>query len=293
VTGALLAALLAAAPGPQWLGPPPPAEVTRVVTLAPSLTETVLALGAGARLVGVSRFEEDPAVAALPKVGGFNDVAVEAVVALKPQLVVVTMAPANRRPVETLGRLGVPVLALPLTTVEDVAQAMGELGRVLGRAERAAELVGALEGTRAQMRAEAKRRRHSPRVLFAYGFSPLVVAGPGSFAHQLLEDCGATNVALQAKTAYPTYPLERAVALAPDVVVDAADTAGGRDEVRALLPAPRTRWVTLGSTDLLHPGPTLARGLRALCALLADAPRAGDGDGDGGADHADLPKPPG
>ena len=93
----VLALLLAAAPsGPQWLGPKPGASLQRVVTLAPSLTETVLSLDAGTLLVGVSRYDEAPEVAGLPRVGGFSDPSVEAVLALKPQLVIVQRAPGNQ-----------------------------------------------------------------------------------------------------------------------------------------------------------------------------------------------------
>jgi iron complex transport system substrate-binding protein len=109
-------------------------------------------------------------------------------------------------------------------------------------------------------------------VLLAYGFAPLVVAGPGSFAHQLLEDCGAVNAAERAPTAYPTYSLERAVALAPEVLIDAADSPTGREALRALAPLRRTRWVTLPDRALLHPGPALAEALPGLCALLQPDP---------------------
>jgi len=261
--------LLALAAGPvQWLGPKAPAEITRVVTLAPSLSETIIALGAGASLVGVSRYDEAPEVAAVERVGGFNDPSIEAIVALKPQLVVVQKAPANQKPVETLARLGISVLALPLTSVDDVAQAMEQLGLVLHREAQASALVTTLAQTRQRMREQAKKRGARPRVLFVYGFSPLVVAGPGSFAHELLEDCGAANVAQKATTAYPTYSIERAVKLAPEVIIDAADTASGREELKAHGPLKKAKWVVLPSQELLHPGPALAHGLEALCQLI-------------------------
>jgi iron complex transport system substrate-binding protein len=268
----LFALLALGASGAQWLGPKPPAEVTRVVTVAPSLTETVVALGAGERLVGVSRFDELPQVKALPRVGGFNDISVEAVIALKPHLVVVQKAPSNRKPVETLARLGVPVLALPLTTIADVAEAMTTLGAVLHREAAARALVDELASTRAAMRAAAKARGTRPRVLFVYGFAPLVVAGPGSFADELLADCGAVNAAERAPTPYPTYSLEHVVKLAPDVIIDAAQSMEGRAPLEALAPLQRVRWVTLPTRDLMQPGPALARGLPTLCALLEAAP---------------------
>lgn len=262
----LLALLLAASPV-QWLGPKPPSPATRVVTLAPSLTETVLALGAGEALVGVSRFDERAEVQGLPRVGGFNDVSLEAVVALKPHLVVVQKAPANQKSVETLARLGVPVLAVPLTTVADVASAMRELGKALGREAKAAELVQALEAARASERAQAPKGPKR-RVLLVYGFEPLVVAGPGSFAHELLEDCGVVNAAERAPTAYPTYSVEKAVALVPDVVVDASDLMEGKAQLEGLAPLRRAKWVKLPDKALLQPGPALAKGLPGLCAVL-------------------------
>src|SRR5713226_7862476 len=88
----------------QHLGPPVPAEVRRVVTLAPSLSEIVLALGAGDRLVGVTRFDDDPRLSTLPRVGGYNDPEPETVLGLHPDLVLAQPAPENRGPVETLAR---------------------------------------------------------------------------------------------------------------------------------------------------------------------------------------------
>ena len=107
-----LVTALVLAGAPQWLGPKPAAAPKRVVTLAPSLTATVLALGKRDALVGVSRFDEAPEVAKLKRVGGFNDPSVEAVVALKADLVLVQMGPANQKPVEKMAELGIPVLAV-------------------------------------------------------------------------------------------------------------------------------------------------------------------------------------
>ena len=261
----VLLVILAAAPV-QWLGPPPPVPVTRVISLAPSITETVLALGGKDALIAVSRFCEFPEVASLPRAGGFNDVAVETIVALKPQLLVVAKSPGNQKAVETLARLGIPVLALPLTTVDDVVTSMTELGRVLGREAQAKALVDELAAARAKERAVVVKKKKV--VLFAVGFSPLVVAGPGSFADELLQDCGAKNAAEKAPTAYPVFSLEKAVSLAPDVVIDASDVKDGRDAVEQLGAMKKARWVSLPTRDLLHPGPALAKALPSLCALV-------------------------
>lgn len=269
-----LAALLAvsvAAPGApplEYLGPKVPAQVRRVVTLAPSLTETVVALGAGDRLVGVSRFDELPQVKALPRVGGFMDPSVEAVLALHPQLVLVQPSPGNRQPVMKLAQLGVSVLSLPMTSVADTLAAIREVGRALGVPLRGEALAQRIEKTRAEIRARAQPLPH-PRVLFVYGFEPLVVAGPGSFAAELLADAGATNAAGAATTAYPVYSAERALKDRPDVVIDASGTHGG-ERLKGLLP--NTRWVELQDEAMMHPGPSLEGGLRQLFALLHPKP---------------------
>ena len=261
----VLLVLLAASPA-QWLGPPPPSPATRVISLAPSLTETVLALGAKDSLIAVSRFCDFPEVAGLPKAGGFNDLSVETIVALKPQLLVVQKSPGNQKAVETLARLGIPVLALPLTTVEDVSGAMTELGHALGRDAAAKVLVDELAAARAKE--HAVKVKKPKLVLFVVGFSPLVVAGPGSFAHELLEDCGAKNAAQKAPTAYPTFSMEKAVTLSPDVVIDASDVREGRDAVEKLGAMKTAKWVTIPTKALLHPGPALAKALPSLCEIV-------------------------
>ena len=250
----------------QWLGPPPPVPATRVISLAPSITETIIALGAKDALIAVSRFCDFPEVAKLPKAGGFNDLSVETIVALKPQLLVVAKSPGNQKSVETLARLGISVLALPLTTVDDVTTSMTELGRALGRDSVAKTMVEELAAARLKERSVVVPR---PKVvLFVVGFAPLVVAGPGSFAHELLEDCGAKNAAQKAPTAYPTYSLEKAVTLVPDVVIDASDVKDGRDAVEKLGAMKKAKWVTVPTKALLHPGPALAKALPSLCELV-------------------------
>ena len=253
--------------GAKVLGPEATGPAMRVVTAAPSLTELVLALGAGDRLVGVSRFDQSPEVSGVARIGGFNDPSIEAVAALKPDLAIVQKAPSNQKPVEALARLGVRVLALPLTSVADVEDATVQVGRALGLEAKGRALAAALEKTRAEVRARAAKRR-PVRVLLVVGFSPLVVAGPGSYVDELLQDVGAVNLALKAPSAYPTYSEERAVKLAPEVIIDAANVPDGREKLQGLLPG--TKWVRVPSFALLHPGPALGKALLELEALVSE-----------------------
>jgi iron complex transport system substrate-binding protein len=253
--------------GPRFIGPKREGKVRRVVTLAPSLTEMVLAMGAGSTLVGVSRFDEDKAVAKLPRVGGFVDPSVEAVIALEPDLLIVQPGPGNQRPVERMAELGVPVLLLPLHTVADTLAALRAVGQALGREKEAEALISRIEATRTRVR-EAAKKLPTPRVLLVYGWEPLVVAGPGSFADELLRDAGAVNVAADAGSAYPVYSVERVVRARPDVVVDAAHVDSGKEKFRGLGGLAEARWVEAPSQALLQPGPSLGRGLEELFGLL-------------------------
>ena len=271
----MIAALLSLAvlgtgadPGPpRVLGSAPRGEVRRVVTLAPSLTDVVLALGAGDRLVGVSRFDERPEVARLPRVGGFVDPSVEAVMALHPDLVIAQPGPGNRRAVETMAELGAAVLLLPLGTVEDVLAAERAAGKALGLADQGEALARSLEATRTRIR-ERSRGLRPVRVLLVYGFDPLVVAGPGGFGDQLLADAGALNVARDAASPYPVYSVERVVQSQPELVLDAANTAAGKDWIRSLPGLHEARWAEVSGQSLMHPGPALGRGLEELFRLV-------------------------
>jgi iron complex transport system substrate-binding protein len=228
-------------------------------------------MGAGNRIIGVSRFDDLPEVARLPRVGGFIDPSVEAVLSLKPQLVLLQPSPGNRQPVEKLAELGVPVLALPMHSIAEVIESIREVGKVLGLADPAERLVQDLERARRSVRARSRAKK-PPRVLFIYGFEPLVVAGPGSFADELLKDAGAINAAEGAVSAYPVYSAEKAVRSNPDVVINAAADESAARKFSHLAGLKQARWVKLPSQDLLHPGPRLGRGLEEMFALLYPEP---------------------
>lgn len=256
------------AEAPRYLGPKPPADVRRIITLAPSLTDVVLELDAGDRLVGVSRFDTRPEVKGLQRVGGFVDPSVEAVLALEPDLVLVQPGPGNRGPVTKLAELGTPVLVLPLHDMKQVLAAIRETGKALGRVEAGERIAAQLERTRAEVRARAKLRKPR-RVVVIYGFQPLVVAGPGSFADELLTDAGGRNAAARAKSPYPVYSAESLVRARPEVIIDAVmGHEGGGEQLRALPGLREARWVKVPSEDLLHPGPRIGEGLKALFELI-------------------------
>jgi iron complex transport system substrate-binding protein len=253
---------------PAWLGPRAPPRPVRVVSLAPSLTDTVLALGLGDRLVGVTRYDTAPEVSALPRVGGFLDPSPEAVLALRPDLVVWLSDGGAWPAVRRIAELGVPVLAIPVVGVSDVLRCARLLGTALGDAAAGERLARDLaEGVAAAERRAASMPRR--RALLVIGREPLVVAGPGSYPDALLRIAGGENV-VRGGRPWPVYALEQAVADDPDVVVDAAVNEPAESIARlAAIPAVRAgRVARLPDDRALRPGPQLPAALAQLVAAL-------------------------
>lgn len=276
--GALIALLAAAlftgapasalAEAPYRLGKEGSETPRRVITLAPSITEIVLDLGMGDRLVGVSRYDDADEVKSLARVGGFLDPSPEAILRLEPDLLLVQPSPGNRATVMRLASLGVPILVLPLQSIQEVHDSVVAVGEALGSTAEGKALAAKIrQGLEEVRRAAANRPPTS--VLIVYTWSPLVVAGPGSFADELLGIVGARNVAGGLASPYPTLPGETALAYDPAVVVDASGGHGGSGasftdwEGRVRKPA---------SNALFRPGPRVVQGARDLSALLAPAP---------------------
>ncbi|HEU4386113.1 MAG TPA: helical backbone metal receptor [Anaeromyxobacteraceae bacterium] len=272
MAGTLGAHASAAAPdaprAPEWLGPPPPAAPRRVVSLAPSLTDTVVAMGEGARLVGVTRYDDAPEVRSLPRVGGFLDPSPEAVLALRPDLVLWLTDGGAFPAVKRIADLGVPVRAIPVVTVGDVFACARLAGQALGNPSAGERLARSLEEAVASA---ARRARDLPRVrvLMVIGRDPLVVAGPGSYPDSLLAIAGGVNVA-GAGRPWAVYSLEKAAAANPDLVVDAAvlEPAEGISRLSAIPAVRAGRVARLRNDDALRPGPRLAGALEDLLAAL-------------------------
>jgi iron complex transport system substrate-binding protein len=246
----------AAQGGAIWIGSPPRTPPRRIITLAPSLTDVVVALGATSRLVGVTRVDHAPEVGTLPRVGGFLDPNPEIILGLKPDLVLwVTdggALPTVRRLAE-LANGAFPILAIPIITVADVSAAARLVGEALGDPAGGAALAGRLEASVERLRARAvglQRRR----VLFVVGRDPLVVAGPGSFPTSSADRRLRQRSGRQPP--WPVYPVELAVGSNPDLVIDAALDEPRRIQRLAAVPAVRPAgWCASPATTCCAPGP--------------------------------------
>jgi iron complex transport system substrate-binding protein len=268
-----LAALACRTPSPVA---PVSERPSRIVSLSPALTEILFALGAGDRIAGVTDFCDWPEAArAKPKVGGYANPAVEAILALGADLVVVSPGPGNRDAALALRHAGIRVEVIPAETLPETYAAIEALGSLCGESTRGIELAAA---TRARVDAVSARVAGAPRVktLFSVQADPIIAAGSGTLPAQLVEAAGGTNVVRADR--YPRLDVEAVLAAAPDVILqsrmDAAPTEGTAPELDAWMrwkeiPAVReNRVVLLAGSIALRPGPRVGDAAEAIARIL-------------------------
>ncbi len=245
-----------------------PAAPRRVVSLAPALTETLFAVGAGDLLVGVTRFcDHPPAAAAIERVGGFSDPDVERIVSLRPDLVIATADTVSRARFDSLVAAGLAVYAVNPRGLDGVAETFAVVGTLVGRASEGRALEAAFRGRIAAVESGVASRPRR-RALFLFSTDPLIAAGPGGFVDELLRRAGGENVLASAPTSYPRLGVEGVAAARPAVILTTAPTGEGAIR-RTLGPVAATIPVVAMEADLVErPGPRLADGFSRLAAAL-------------------------
>lgn len=244
----------------------------RIVSLLPSLTETVCELGQCARLVGVDRYSNYPeSVKKLPQVGGGLDPNVEAIVALKPD--VVLMATSSRVG-DRLQSLGIKVVALEPKTHADVKRVLEKVGLVLGvpDAQRVWRAVDAATSAAAQ---SLPKSVANTRVYFEVNPGPYG-AGEASFIGETLTRLGVKNIIPAKLGPFPKLNPEFIVRANPDVVmvgqrsVDNMGQRPGWQNMRAVREKRLCVFTTAQSDVLVRPGPRMAEGARLMAQCLSD-----------------------
>jgi iron complex transport system substrate-binding protein len=250
-----------------------PAPPRRIVSLNPTTTELLFAIGAGSRLIGRSRAcDYPPAAAEVPDLGdGFPPV-VEVVAAARPDLVVLYHSSGNAPAADRLRALGIPVLRLRTDRLADVSRAARLLGRATGVARAGDSVAAALDTELGLERAPSGRGPASPiPVLLLAWDQPVIALGAGSFASELVELAGGRNVFAEVMPPSAPVSLEAIAARDPAVVVLVGSELPGlehRPEWRTLHAIREGRLVRLTESSSNRPSPRAPQAVRSLRATL-------------------------
>lgn len=251
---------------------------SRIISLAPSVTEMLFAIGAGAQVVGVTQFCDFPAEATQKAKVGYVNPNLESLVALEPDLIVAPQEFLKPDLIGKLEQLKIPVFILADRTVEDVFAHIQTLGRMLDRSTEATAL--GMDLRQHIARIKARTQNAVPvRVLYVLNSEPLITVGPGSFIDQLIGLAGGVNVAAKSATAYPRLSMEVVLQENPDILIFPTGEAEG---ISASEQQSWGKWATLAAVkrnnlrqipaDLLNrPGPRIGKALELLADLLHPA----------------------
>ena len=261
--------------------PQPP---QRIVTLLPSLTESVCALGACDRLVGVDRYSNSPAqVKALPQLGGGIDPNVEAIVALKPDAVLLAK---SSRVTQRLEALGLKVLVLEPKSHADVRRVLDKLDQVLGTHE-APKVWRVIDASVSAAAQSVPAGAKGQRVYFEVNSAPYA-AGESSFIGETLSRLGMKNIVPASLGPFPKLNPEYVVRANPDLIMVSVRSAQGLEQrpgwggIRAVREGRICRFSEEQSDVLVRPGPRMDEAARLMARCLADKFGEKFGDKGGG-----------
>ncbi|MEW6399664.1 MAG: cobalamin-binding protein [Bacillota bacterium] len=256
-----------------------PAQPQRIISLAPSCTETVFALGLGSKVVGVDKFSNYPPEAqALEKVGGFSDPSVEKIAALKPELILGTSM--HKKVLPQLEALGIPVVLLDPKDVDGVLADIQTVGRLTGATEAAGKLASDVRNriTRVKDKIDASvPGDQRPWVYYEVYSEPIMTVGPHTLIHQLIELAGGRNIAYDAQTDYPEFSSEAIIQRNPAVIIFPSfhgsasltvDKLKARPGWAAIAAVKNGRVHAIDADIISRPGPRIADAVEELARII-------------------------
>jgi len=251
----------------------------RIISTAPSVTEILFALGLGDRVAGVTRFcRYPPEALSKPKIGDYINPNLEAIAALKPDLVIIQTNPV--RLAERLSALHLRTLEINQDNIAAIYSSIDAIARAADAETQGARLTAEL---RMKLEAIQARPRAPVRAMFVVGRAPnrldgLIVAGKGSYISELITLAGGENVFGDAVASYPQVSLEEVLARNPDVIVDFGEMGKAQQSPADLwLKAPAAKSIRAVRNHRVYavdsgiytvPGPRVAQAAQSLFEIL-------------------------
>ena len=251
-----------------------PAE--KIISLAPSNTEILFALGVGDNVVGVTEFCNYPAeVLGIEKVGGFSTVNVERVIELEPDVVFATTGDEDSY--QQIKDAGIPVIQFMAVDFETVYKDIRTVGAITGKDQEAYDLVMEMKERINMVEENVTNLTEKKDVFYLLWYDPIMSIGSGTFIDQIITTSGGINMAADAQSAWPVLSLEDIIQKDPDAIILAPHQASGvsKDELMA-----NADWSTvtaiingevyeISNTDIINrPGPRIAEAVEELFGLL-------------------------
>jgi iron complex transport system substrate-binding protein len=257
-------------------------QPNRIISLSPSTTEILFALGLGEKIVGVTSFCDYPDEAKeKPKIGGMSNPSLEAVLSLQPDVVVMTTDGNPKEFEMRLRSLKIKTYLFTARRISELPLAIRDMGYFMGKEEKADQLAKHIENAInnvAKQRAKGKRlmaNGKGNKVLFIVWPEPLIVAGPGTAIDDALALIGADNIAKNARTSYPKYSIEEVIYKSPDVIfigkgmrADMRKVSKGFLGKLTMVPAVKNGSVFFVSDSLYRLGPRVIKGIEELSECL-------------------------
>ena len=251
-----------------------PARVDRVITLAPNLTEIVFAIGAGDRVVGNTTYCDFPAEAKnITKVGDTLHPSLERIIALRPQVVLVSTASQLEVFTQQLQGQNIAVFVTDPHDLDGVFKSIEQIGRILDHRQQAEALVQKLRDRTSAVE-QAVKQSQPVRVFYQVSGEPLYTAGRDSFVTDLMRRAGAVSVTGEIPGAWPMYSNESALAAKPDAIIlpsGGSMGAANASPAEALRNSPAVlagRVYKINDDHLARPGPRAVDGLEEMARAL-------------------------
>ncbi len=246
----------------------------RIISLAPSLTEILFALGLGDRVVGVTNFcDHPPEALKKPKVGGMTNPSLEKIIRLRPDVVLLTTDGNHKEFEERLKKLGIKTYVFRAREISELPAELVKLGEALGAKERASVLAKRFKDAMDRFKKKFSKTKKQ-KALFIIWPEPLIVAGPGTAIDEAMELVGLINIAHDATARYPRYSLEEVLRRNPDIIFigkghqDMREVSGRILKRLSSVNAVRNGRVYFVSDALYRLGPRIIDGVEEIASYL-------------------------
>ena len=245
------------------------AEPQRIIALAPHITEMIYAIGAGDTLVAVSDYSDYPEQAkSLPSVANYAAINLEAVLALKPDLVIAWRTGNPQADIQRLQQLGIRIAYSDPLTLDDISAELRLLGELTAHQQQAERLATEFQRQLAQLRQTYQHKTPVP-VFFAMGSAPISTVANNAWPQQMLALCGAKNIFAGIQGDYPQVGIEQVIAAKPDVIIQASRTTAADfsywQRFNTLPAVNKKQFVTVNADYLFRTTPRTLLGITQLC----------------------------